>query len=246
LIPLQTFLSSVQKIVDSKPYYKLGQDGSQGECDCIGMVIGAFRRSGATWSGTHGSNWAARNKMITLQTPAVLELGAVVFKAYEPGDKANTLPDTYKNHPDQRDYYHVGVITRINPLQITHCTGGTTNGIKMDSRIGAWRFGGRIDGVDYTKEAPVSVITNAVVTADSGSNVRLRAKPSVASTTLAYVPLNETVGILNVSGNWTEVQYKTVRGWMMSKFLQMGIPNVGPTLEEKVDVLWEEHLKRLA
>lgn len=222
MIPLRTFLASVQEIVASKPTYELGRDGSRGSCDCIGLIIGAVRRSGGTWTGSHGSNWTARNRMITLRSPAPLELGGLVFKAHEPGTAANQLPGTYKGHPDQRDYYHVGVITSVSPLQITHCTswsGGS--GIKVDTKIGVWRFGGRLDGLDYNgkEESPVDPIGTTTVAAQSGKTVRMRAAPSDKSIARANVPVGSSVDVLQKAGSWWEIRYGGKQGWMMASFL---------------------------
>lgn len=218
MIPLQTFLANIQKIVDTRPTYKLGKDGSRGECDCIGLVIGAVRRSGEKWPGNHGSNWTARNYMVSLSTPAPLELGGLVFKAHDPGASANTLPDVYKDHPDQRDYYHVGVVTCVNPLQITHCTGGATNGIKVDTKAGQWRFGGRLKGIEYGRKEDIPMET-AIVAASSGASVRLRAGPSIQSIVKTNVPIGAEVGVLQKAGDWWEIQYGEMTGWMMAAFL---------------------------
>lgn len=71
-------------------------------------------------------------------------LGNLVFKAREPGEDKYDLPSSYKNHPDQRDYYHVGVVTSIDPLVISHCT-GVPGGIKKDNKLGAWHYTGKLD-----------------------------------------------------------------------------------------------------
>ena len=49
---VQDFLREVEAIQDERPQYKLGHDGSDGYCDCIGLVIGAMRRNGLEWDGT--------------------------------------------------------------------------------------------------------------------------------------------------------------------------------------------------
>ena len=60
---IDEFLTNVQRIQAADPRYRLGRDGSDGYCDCIGLVIGAIRRSGGQWRGIHGTNWTARNAM---------------------------------------------------------------------------------------------------------------------------------------------------------------------------------------
>lgn len=49
MISLKAFLDGIQAISDSRPTYREGQDGSRGECDCIGLIIGAIRRAGRSW-----------------------------------------------------------------------------------------------------------------------------------------------------------------------------------------------------
>lgn len=47
MVTLEAFLSEVAKIKSEAPTYREGGDGSDGTCDCIGLVIGAIRRAGA-------------------------------------------------------------------------------------------------------------------------------------------------------------------------------------------------------
>ena len=80
MVHMEAWLNKVDEIAAEGPSYKLGHDGSDGTCDCIG----AIRRAGGKWAGTHGSNWAARNAMDTLQAvtdAGDLQVGQVVFKA---------------------------------------------------------------------------------------------------------------------------------------------------------------------
>lgn len=53
---IDEFLTNVRRIQAADPRYRLGRDGSDGYCDCIGLVIGAIRRSGGQWRGIHGTN----------------------------------------------------------------------------------------------------------------------------------------------------------------------------------------------
>ena len=74
-----------------------------------------------------------------------------VYKYHNPGDAGYNLPASYANHPDKRDYYHVGVVLSVSPLQIAHCTswsGGS--GIKIDTKLGYWKIAGELSRVDYT------------------------------------------------------------------------------------------------
>lgn len=216
-IPVNVFLGNIQRIVDTRPTYELGQDGSSGSCDCIGLIIGAVRRSGGKWNGTHGSNWAARNKMTSLMSPTPLETGGIVYKAHSPGETGYALPSTYAGHADQRDYYHVGVITGIAPLRVTHCTGG---GIKVDEKIGAWRFGGRLQGIDYNiEDKPMEDPEMAIVTAKTGKTVRMRASPNLKAVAVANIPIGAAVEVVQKDTDWWNIRYGQRDGWMLAEYL---------------------------
>ena len=85
MIPLETFLRCVRENAARIHGYELGHDGSDGESDCIGLIIGALGLAGFRWPGVHGSNWAARNAMADLgyiPSALYLFLGEVVYKAW--------------------------------------------------------------------------------------------------------------------------------------------------------------------
>lgn len=141
---IDEFLANVRKIQAADPRYRLGRDGSDGYCDCIGLVIGAIRRSGGRWTGIHGTNWTARNAMRTLQklqSAEQLRRGELVFRAHEQGEKGYALPNRYANDGDRRDYYHVGVVMQTSPLRILHCSGG---GVQTDTSAKRWQFHGML------------------------------------------------------------------------------------------------------
>lgn len=222
MIPVGAFLSGVKAIMDSRPTYRLGGSGTDGTCDCIGLIIGAIRRSGGEWRGAHGSNWAARNAMVSLTEHPRLEPGAVMYKAHDPGGRGYALPDTYKAHPDQRDYYHVGVVLSASPLRIAHCTSwGGGSGIKVDTAIGKWRRGGRLKKVDYAAESPQEGVDTMIgyINLPPTSNVFHRISPSNDSQWYGRINGGEQVEIVSSSGEWTRVRYGGKDGYVMSKLI---------------------------
>ena len=248
MVSLSAFLAEVRRIVEARPTYRLGGDGRDGTCDCIGLIIGAIRKAGGTWPGIHGSNWAARNWMDTLASPPPIESGGIVYKARAPGAAGYSLPSGYLQHPDQRDYYHVGVITETDPLNITHCTSaGGVSGIVVDTKLGAWKYGGRGAGIDYEGgDLKVYESWEGTVVAASGSTVRLRAAPSETAVVLQNVPLGTRVQVTDAQGAWYRVQAAKT-GWMMQKHVEGGPESAGwASTEEKTDCgVLEEMMSRI-
>lgn len=238
---MDLFLAKIQEIISEKPTYKLGEDGSNGLCDCIGLIIGGLRRAGGKWSGSHGTNHAVRYQMQAPLTKPKLELGELLYKYRDVGASSNKLPPTYKNHPDQRDYYHVGVIISVTPLRIAHCTswaGGS--GIKIDTKLGTqWRLGGRVKGLDYNykqEETLMEKIGEAIVKAKSGKSVRLRSGPSKQANVRLEIPVGTVVSVYTQQPGWWEIGHNGVKGWMMSEHLESSHTLVSDTKAETVTI----------
>lgn len=220
MVQMEAWLSKVDEIAAEGPSYKLGHDGSDGTCDCIGLIIGAIRRAGGAWDGTHGSNWAARNEveyLLPVNSAGELSVGEVVFKASSPGQSNYNLPSKYSSHPDKHDYYHAGVVTSVSPLVITHCTGP---GIVRDKKLGKWNYRGWLTKVDQEEGNGNIMATEtryATVHASQGSSVNMRKTKN--GELLDRVPVGAKVMIHEESGEWAKIAYGDKVGWMMKKFL---------------------------
>ena len=219
---LPQFLSAIQAIAALKPSYLKGHSGDDGFCDCIGLIIGALKRCGIIWKDIHGSNWAARHEVTGLHKvsrASDLKLGEIVFKIYEPHTSGWKLPDRYKNDPDQKDYFHVGVVTQVSPLKITHMTSPT---IKVDSKIGKWAYAGTLKYINKKgDEKPVT----AIVVSDDGYPVKLRPTASTSQPYVEKIPVGTSVSVLEKGEEWSKVTALGKTGYIMTKFLQ---PDVGP------------------
>lgn len=252
-----TFLSMVQKIKSLNPAYEQPGDGSNGVCDCIGLIIGAIRRMGLKWTGIHGSNYAARYQTVDLayiERQSQLELGDIIYKATNSqgivrlacnaGTKKQPykLPDRYKQgkpyyNGDMLDYYHVGVVTEVNPLRITHMT---SPHMKVDTNLnGGWNYHGKAKPLvtEAEKESggkiptptptptptPVpSTGTEAVVVADNGMPVKMRKYPSTSCATWEKLPVGSRVTIVEPGEEWAKINGGKRKGWyMMAKFLDV-------------------------
>ena len=243
---IKKFLEMVQKIKSLNPSYKQPGDGSNGICDCIGLVIGAIRRMGLTWTGIHGSNYAARYQIVNLRkitSLSEMELGDVMLKAYEKGHKKWTLNKYPRYLPggsmytgDLKDYYHAGVVTSVNPIQITHMTSPKMKVFTVKSMSDLvssnWLYHGKAkpivnaaqdkpDTPDTKPDKTPTTGSKAVVVADSGGTVNMRAGSNTNTRILMRVPLGVTVDILTPGENWAHIKYGNMTGYMMAKFLDV-------------------------
>lgn len=218
---VQKFLECVEKNRQRVNAYKLGHDGSDGLCDCIGLAIGALRLGGERWTGTHGSNYATRNEMRTMErirSAGDLKKGELVYKAYEKGETGWALPPAYAKDPDQRDYYHVGVVTGTDPLVITHCT-GVQGGIKVDKALGKWKYHGYLKKVVDDVEPEQIPEGKARVTA---SAVAIRKGPGTDCGVLIRAPKGALVDVAEDPEDWVRVTYQGKTGYMMKQYTEIG------------------------
>ena len=255
---IQKFLAMVAKIKSLNPAYKQPGDGSNGTCDCIGLIIGAIRRMGLKWTGIHGSNYAARYQTDGLKyisSQSELRLGDAVYKGVGSDGRGKKpcnggtfthkydLPSRYKRgqsyyNGDMNDYYHVGVVTSVNPLRITHMTSPR---MKVDTSVSQnsnspWNYYGRIKplvnaasggkepvtpSVDPPADVP-SVGKEAVVVSDNGLPVKMREYPSTSCRTWDAIPVGTHVKIAEPGESWSKIDFGRRKGWyMMSQFLDV-------------------------
>ena len=223
-ISTDAFLAAVQDNAARVQAYEHGHDGSDGLCDCVGLIIGALRLAGIKYSGTHGSNYFARyctHGLQRIRSVNQLTPGALIYKALEPGQDKYALPARYSKSPDQRDYYHIGVVASVHPLLILHCSSG---GMHQDTKLGKWSYAGwcvyvsgSMPGGSDGEEVKPMVAT---VTAQSGSTVKMRDKPRTDCAVYVDVPIGAQVSILGDAGSgWKHIEYRGRTGYMMSGYL---------------------------
>ena len=225
---LTEFLEAVRWNENRVREYEWGADGANGKCDCIGLIIGALRHLGVSWPWTHGTNYTVRNRIRNLRKVANandLALGELVFKAHEPDADDWALPLTYKSHPDQRDYFHVGVVTGIFPLQITHCT-SVAGGIKVDTALGRWAYAGEMDLVDYGEGGETMPNNGIALYEVVNGRLALRSTPRKADNNfLKWLPDGAQVeGLSEPENGWVQVIYEGMKGYCLSEFLQLISP----------------------
>ena len=245
---VQLLLKMVQKIKSLNPAYKQPGKGTDGTCDCIGLWIGALERMGLKWTGIHGSNYAARYQTENLRkinSVSDLEVGDMVYKGCEKGSTKHSweLPSRYLKggayyNGDLLDYYHVGVVTSVNPLNITHMTSPS---MKVDTKLAhnsksPWGYHGKCkvllkamgQNISVPTTTPVtnepipSTGSEAIVVANSGSTVFMRQYPDKRCRTWERVKVGSKVTIIEPGEVWAKVNYGKRKGWyMMAEYLDV-------------------------
>lgn len=243
---VEAFLAMILVIKSLDPVYKQPGKGDDGTCDCIGLIIGAIIRMGLKWTGIHGSNYAARYQTYGLkkiESVDDLEVGDLVYKACEKGSTKHKwdLPRRYHKdgayyNGDMLDYYHVGVVWKINPLKIIHMTSPK---MKIDTKLNnnknsVWNYHGKplvlVKAVGSKVTTPTSKIKEpiasagceAIVTASSGSTVFCRQYPSKTCRTWERVKVGTKVTIIEPGEVWAKVNCGKRKGWyIMAEFLDV-------------------------
>lgn len=224
----ERYVRGVNSIYEEQPEYQEGHDGSDGKCDCIGMCRGSLEREGVTGvTNMRGTNQAARKTILDLQKFSYereLKLGDVVLKVRDKDDPSMPLPDRYRKggadfDPDvgEINFTHIGTVTRENPLEITHMTSPTA---QKDTKVGKWSYKGRLPWVeDGAEPEPEPDVEWATVWAESGSTVKMRAKPSTKCKLYWDVPIGSQVMLLEPGDTWSRIRWAGQDGYMMSRFL---------------------------
>lgn len=212
------FVQNVLALADTITAYESGASGENGKCDCIGLVIGALELGGTDWNGTHGTNYAFRNEMryaSPLEDATELQEGMVVYKSKSPGESGYALPDKYKQGGDMNDYYHVGVVTHVEPLTITHCT--SPGPIVQDTSAKKWQWYGELDKLSPIGETePEEYVTMYV---QGGKKLALRNGPGKNYQALVWIPAGAQVQAAPYNGEWLRVRYGKYTGYSMAEFL---------------------------
>lgn len=260
------YLEKCEEVYEAKPTYEKNKSNLQ-ECDCIGMSKYSFRENSVQFSST-GTNYSYRKQVENcrpIKSETDLNVGDVVFKAYEqdePGwslDKyPKYLPGGSEYNGDLRDYYHIGSVKSVNPLQIIHMTSPTA---QMDTTLNkkGWDFVANwkkeyiSDSPEPTPpeppEPPTPEPETAVVYAESGKTVKMRNKPSTSCSLYWLVPCGTTAEILEWGDDWSHIRAFAEgalrTGYMMSKFLIRNDPPVGGEYTVHIPNLTREQAQSL-
>lgn len=216
MIPARS-LAAVFETMLGWPYATPGSNNRNG-VDCSGAFVYAYRQFGK--SIYHGSNRIIREYCHDVRKRRLSELkvGMAIFKSrrdlsrmkaeYKPGGRYYdpALPD---------DYYHMGLIVSVSPLQIVNATPPR---VRVDTRLSDWCCAGYLNAVDYHDDWEEPAL--ATVTAESGSTVNLRSAPSRDAVVRVRVPIGSVVEVLERTDEaWSRIRWQAYTGYMMREFL---------------------------
>lgn len=222
MLDLNKMIDSAHKCI-GWPYESPGTNDKNG-IDCSGMFVKMYRDQGAKIY--HGSNTIFReycSETGKITSARDLQVGMAVFKC-KPWTEADKGNKWYGTEPGNLS--HIGFVTSVNPLEITHCTSPVA---KTDSSIGKWAYWGKLKDVDYggspspepgPDPEPTPVTKTMYVYAENGKPVNMRRKASKQAALVERVPVGASVIWQKDDGNgWAYVKYHGFVGWMMDCYL---------------------------
>ena len=173
-----------------------------------------------------------------------------VFKYRLLSDDGYSLPERYRSGHDLRDYYHVGVVRSVDPLDIIHCT--SPGPIAHDRKLGRWRMaaelkamqgagdqnmvggvmaGGEMESRNQEKTDMTEKTATARVESGNGNGANLRASKSVSSKRLEKLPEGAQLSVISQDDTWAKVEYTGIKGYVKKEFLVMedeAMPGISP------------------
>lgn len=144
-------------------------------------------------------------------------------------DNSNLAIGSYKLSADS-DVYVLPVLYALKNGSLKK--GDTVNIINVtanwvyisNNNISGWFFKTSIDGVDKEKTTTTTTTTEATTTTENvvtvnADAVNIREKPSTSSDILGSVGKGRKLEVISKSGDWTQVQFNKVKGYVLSKFV---------------------------
>lgn len=193
------------------------------EEDCQAFVEQSIKRAGGDMGDYRGSNDMFRNacdKIMTLNEALAaggVAPGVVLFIVKKDGGE----PDRYKAD-GKGNASHIGIYTG-SQYEVVHSSASRGRVAESTLRNG-WTHVGWLSAVDYYFDLPEDEeksfdVDSAVVSARSGSTVRMRVKPDKDAMANANVPVGSEVKVLARKGAWWQISWGGKTGWMMKEFL---------------------------
>ena len=184
----------------------------KGCVDCSGAFVYAYKQFDLKIY--HGSNSIARNYVGELQPISNAKAGWAAFKW-----KKNGAPSKYTD--GKGNFYHIGLVDETGKYVLN--AKSTSAGFSKDP-IGSWHYVAPLKAVDYTEidsnttteVEDVGVLCQAIVNTKSGS-LNFRDTPN--GTKIGTIPKGAIVDVLNNSGEWWNVRYNNIIGYVSKHYL---------------------------
>jgi len=162
-----------------------------------------------------------------------IPVGAMLFIV---APVSSSTPEKYR-HDGLGDAEHIGIYTgsgqgALHSSSTRQCVAESKFAGKT-IRGGGWNMVGLWDKLSYGPDIDNKLtnggkdanggaqMTTATVIADSGSTVKMRAKPDRTCSVYWDVPIGTTVMVVTPGTDWSEIIYTGKTGWMMTKYLMM-------------------------
>ena len=87
-----------------------------------------------------------------------------------------------------------------------------------NNNISGWVFKTSIERTDKTTTTDTTITSENVVTVNTNA-VNIREKPSTSSDILGSVSKGRKLEVINKSGDWTQVKFNNVKGYILSRFV---------------------------
>lgn len=224
MISVSAFVRKVEQIAARDLAYRTGGVGKDGTCDCIGLIMGAMYELGHRRYDLHSTNYFARYQTLEMKKVKELFVGKLLFRARTNQDKLNGryMPGGRYYTGDMLDYYHVGVVTSVDPLRIIECTEyGDVTGIVISTKLGRWDYGGKLRDVDYTaqeeeSEEETMLYQARVITQDDPLTLR---NAPMSGKKIGELPKGAIVDVMS-TGDWPRVKYGEMLGYASAQYLE--------------------------
>lgn len=212
-IPVEGLIKLFQRMYQEHWSYVWGA-AREGCVDCSGAFVWAYQQYKK--SIAHGSNAIARGYVEKLLPMSECKPGMAVFKAYNPGDEKYNLPARYKDSPEKRDFYHIG-LADVDPRYILNAQSTKTGFVRSKAGNG-WTACGYLKAVDYKQED--KTMETMTVTSPNGKKVRVRSAPGTTAPIIDYLECGTQVQAEPELNGWRKITCPQVTGYMMADFLK--------------------------
>lgn len=211
---------SLEILEESGDFYKVLYKGRVGY---ISKKFVSVAGESASTNTVETTNTTSSTNTTTSTTNVTITTEATTNAANS--DNSNLAIGSYKLSADS-DVYVLPVLYALKNGSLKK--GDTVNVITVtanwvyisNNNISGWVFKTSIEGAEKTTTTTTEATTTTenVVTVNTDA-VNIREKPSTSSDILGSVGKGRKLEVISKSGDWTQVQFNKVKGYILSKFV---------------------------